>query len=1141
MDGDRFRAIRQLLEEVAELPLEQRQHLYREHLASDSVIREVEDLLAEDDAETLGGAFEDSQPGALGRFLLDAASPSSKGTGGLSLDSLREWNDELRDGHPERIGPFRITGRLGEGGMGMVFRGIREGTTDEAAVKVLHPASYSKHALQRFLREAGMLRRLDHPAIARFLEADSCLLTTATGLTVELPYIAMELIDGFDLLQHANSRDLGRNDRLELFLRIARAVEHAHGRQIIHRDLKPSNILVVSKDDDPVGSPKLVDFGVALVASDESLSVSISRTRSGALLGTLPYMSPEQVSGQVSDIDERSDLYSLGVILFELLSGRLPYPVRGKPLPEVARIIQDDPPERLGSVVTALRGPLERVVATCLEKEPEYRYPSVTALREDLERFRAGERIRAREPSLLEQLRRVARRNPTLLRSAIVIAVILVVATLVSLGFALRESRIAEEKSELARVARRKAYASQLRIAAAALHEGEWGSVRDALVASEGPETGWEWHHLRSRLPDELRTIAFEAPEEECRYSLAFDPEEERLWMTTSQESGPSELWSFDLIGTGAPTRAPIEDVTDAALSAKAHLHLANDRGAWVQKLSGAKQLRQPASALDTPLRLPAEHRRQTRSADANGRWRVEIHRDEIQVLSADGTIVRRIDEGGRREFRAMRLGVTHDWLAYGLTGGELVLWNLSDRSETARPSRSNEHTESIASIVFDGGGDRMATADFKGRVILWSLNPLRVAQVLPGHQDAVLALAFSASGRFLASVSRDGQVKVWSAEGRRPWQLQPLDQPYLYAATWSSAGDRILVGTPGGELVEFDARSSERIRSIVPTSAEHMVRSLDWQPGGSLVAMAQWTGAKAALMHPSDSKQSIQLFDTDSGRSAWRREVSSEISWSAAWMPDGRTLLAFHPGVGIVVHDVESGEDRIREIPLTSSAPNGSACLRLDASGELLAAANAGHLEVFRWPSLEPILSWSGETIIRDMAVSADGQRLAIACRDRIARLFDLEHPRRGPLELIGHSAPVYSVELLDGGKRLLTGSDDHTVRIWDPVDGSWITELRGHEDYIWRVAASPDGRQFLTASGDGSCRIWNVETIQERLAARVAYREAKASIEKTVDGWAEQLGPEVARRRIASESRWSPRVKQVARQLLSASAWAR
>ena len=329
---------------------------------------------------------------------------------------------------PQAIGRYQIRRLLGEGGMGVVYEAEQDHPCRTVALKVIRPGLASEELLLRFERESHALGRLQHPGIAQIYEAG----TADAGFGPQ-PYFAMEFIRGESLRDYAAAHHLDTRQRLEVIAKICDAVEHAHQRGLIHRDLKPGNILV-----DETGQPKILDFGVARLTDSEG---QVTRqTDLGQLVGTLAYMSPEQVQADPLELDTRSDVYALGVILYELLAGRLPYHISNK-LHEAVQTIREEDPTRLSSISRNYRGDIETIVAKALEKDKARRYASAAALAADIRRCLSDEPIMARPASASYQLQKFARRHKALVGGVAAVFVVLVSGIVASSWEALRARR----------------------------------------------------------------------------------------------------------------------------------------------------------------------------------------------------------------------------------------------------------------------------------------------------------------------------------------------------------------------------------------------------------------------------------------------------------------------------------------------------------------------------------------------------------------------------------------------------------------------------------------------------------------------------------------------------------------------------
>ncbi|HEY7426645.1 MAG TPA: serine/threonine-protein kinase, partial [Gemmataceae bacterium] len=702
--------VKALFHQAADLPPPQQRTLLDAACSGDPDLRAaVEKLLAND--------VRLREDEAAAGFLNSPLVRSSQGPTHVADPSVPVVGPTL----PSRIGRYRVLRLLGEGGMGTVYEAEQDNPRRSVALKVIRPGLVSPALLKRFAHEVQFLGRLHHPGIAQIYEA---------GLAENgRPFFALEFIAGLPLNEYVRRHQLDSAARLVLAARVCDAVQHAHDQGVIHRDLKPGNILV-----DETGQPKVLDFGVAR-ATDADVRTTTARTEAGQLLGTLSYMSPEQVAGDPAALDGRSDVYALGVILFELLSDRMPYHLEHLPLPEAARVILEREPSRLGSIHAAFRGDVETIVGKALAKDRTRRYVSARELASDIRRYLSNQPILARPPSALYQLRKFARRNKALVGGVAGAFAALLVGTIVSILFAVRAEQNARRANEKEREATYQTYRARLAAADAALVNHDMADAAHQLDQAPEALRDWEWQHLHSRLDDSMVVLPTSV---ETTFLPSRGGEGLRLAVLAEQglrlldEQGHTErTLPFPLLNGSAWNDVQTPDGL-----------LMDRRGKWL--FAGGAW-----NVVETPdgfLLLDQVADRTVRLSDETGKVRLSVE------APADATVLQ------------MSLSPNRKWLAITWKSPARYFTRVYDSSGKEQVRLPDLHTGPVWSLASSPDSTRLASASDDGTARLWEVatgQPIAGALRHPSR-DRILSVAFSPNGERLVTASADGTVCQW-------------------------------------------------------------------------------------------------------------------------------------------------------------------------------------------------------------------------------------------------------------------------------------------------------------------------------------------------------------------------------------------
>jgi eukaryotic-like serine/threonine-protein kinase len=1093
------------------------------------------------------------------RFDADASTPRSESTGDsqLGFAGLTEFMGGRAGSSGGDLGPGSMLGDvtivrlIDEGGMGRVYEGLQGMPCRTVAVKVVRPGVFSPTAAKRFKHEAQILGRLTHPGICRIYSVGMGRLPEG-----EVPYFVMEYIeDAVTITGYATQRGLSSRDRVALFCEACRAVAHGHQKGIIHRDLKPGNILV-----DAAGRPKIIDFGVAR-NTDGDTALTTIHTDIGQLVGTLSYMAPEQFDGVADDLDVRADVYALGVVLYELLVGSLPYDIAKRPVYEVARVVKEVDPRSLSSISPRLRGDLDTIVAKCLQKESNQRYSSAAELEADLSRHLRGEPISASPPKLLDAVVRLSRRHRLAALAATGVLASLVLAVVGIAVFAVR----AERQREVAVAAQQ-----------AAVREAREAATQRDAAGRERARADTEADLARQRLyVANLRALESSLDEKNLRMSMPLFEENAAIQgRPLPIEMQCVEARLDDAVAVLDPGTGPISRIT---YSPDASQFAVIAAGPWPRRLIPRKLADNLSRTVNEPIFFTAgRDGRLDRSTEAEAegavlRWGPGWWRQSSFYLRP-GNI------RGRLKNTVESLAVSSDGLRMAMhtpNGGVCIRDRATGDDEAVLDGLRGR----LEAAAFNATGTRLVTLKDDDAAMLWDAESGRLITLCGGADCPCEDFVFSPDGSRLAAVSRmsaelrevfiydtvDGrlcctvtstprqeagetimlftpdigrlitscnanELLVWNVSDGGLLARLPGHDSNVIAAAMSPDGRRIASGTVSGHIHVWNADSytceqtlighTAAVSSLVFRDDETLVSgSLDgtvrfWSStvAEPLAVLPGIRGMSAAVFSPDGwqlavaprNHGGIQIWDPRTVQGIHTLIDTSDTAKQIAYSPDGSLVAAAfqsprHDG-DVCVWQADSG----KLLWTLGGHADGAVAVAFSSDGTRL-LTTSGNGMVMVWDvrtGRQQMARHSGyrAVIAKTVAVfGLGGSRVACSTHD----LLDSDTGKAVTnLPLLGH---VTCLAASPDGRKLATGVALGAVHLNDFTTGNRLASFIGHNGFVRALAFSSDGGRLVTGTQDGTVRLWDARRngeIRDEIKSFVGHEGAVESVTFTPDG---------------------------------------
>ena len=1066
-----------------------------------------------------------------------------------SVDATHNMPDES-DITGTEIGTYKIRELLGEGGMGSVYVAEQDKPVRrKVALKVVKAGMDSRQVLARFDAERQTLALMDHPHIAKVLDAG----TSESGR----PYFVMELVRGVPITEFCDSRKLTTRQRLELFIKVCQAVQHAHQKGIIHRDIKPSNVLVTLHDD--LAVPKVIDFGIAKATSQLPTEHSVY-TGFTQMLGTPLYMSPEQAEMNALDIDTRSDVYSLGVLLYELITGTTPFDketMQKVGFDEMRRMIREvDPPRPSDRVSTlkaeaqstvsdrrgvdvrtlnrVLRGELDWIAMKAMEKDRTRRYESPNAFAADVLRYLNNETVEACPPSKSYRLRKYTRRNKSVLVTAAVVVMSLLIGTGVSAWQAVEanlQRRVAVEQGLEAQAQRevailerqnaveeRNSAVQQRKLALSNQYNAEivsgqtdWqrgniGGLHRKLVGhlpvqGEEDRRGWEWYYLFSLCHPEERAIFVGSD----RLFASWSPDGEyvatagRIWNARSGEC-------VRQYSTSNILRHPVAWSPDGQKFAWGMCDDDNGIYIWDRGSDTVSSLRGHESSVWCLAWSPDGTQLASGSLDKTVRiWDV-AQRSTVRTLpedypvtdvdwSPDGDLLAAaVSETGLKIWKpatgeliaepakpsgAMRVSWHPDGEQLAVCGNKS--WSLLRRTDLS-VIREEDHATvgSGGDIAWNPDGTQLAVAD--GEIVtIWDPADEQPLVTLRGHLSPVNSLAWSPDGTHLVTSDRIEETRIWDCNA--PIQPQPISTDgSLQSLAWQNDGQTLIaVSAEDHALSYWNAAEGSRIRIEQPQAEGPVL----WSPDRRLLAVRAGT----------DENPEIQIVDvgTKAVHSVWQGAAQHRLH-TFVWSPDAAMLAietSFDENVDLEFWDVDREQTISRwqkkqqgyfesfgQIQWSNDCTHVAVAARGDVGGNSTVAHRI-HAHIVDVATGKRILKHQlGGPIhtgnVTALAWSPGGQALACAGTQGLVEVLDVNS---GHVDFSHkpHNAQIDALTWSPDGRRLASASQDVSLKVLAATGGAESLTFPFEKDNPKHLAWSPDGHRLAAATESGTIHVWD------------------------------------------------------------------